>query len=215
MSTDKRKWVHPMRSNDFTPHHRPADRRRGRHNPDRGFGDFGRDFDFDFGLGPAGPGRPRGRRRGGRGGDVRAAALLILDEGPQHGYQLIQEIAERSAGAWTPSPGSIYPVLQQLEDEGLLTFERVDGRKTATLTPDGTAYVETNRAELGTPWTIAEGGQSGQRHEMHEFATSLKGFITAWKQVATAGTPEQREKATAVVEDARKAMYRILADDDA
>lgn len=202
-----------MRSTDVNTHHRPADRRRGRHNPDRGFGDLGRDF--DFGLGPAGPGRPRGRRRGGRGGDVRAAALLILDEGPQHGYQLIQEIAERSGGAWTPSPGSIYPVLQQLEDEGLLTFERVDGRKTATLTPEGATYVDTNRAELGTPWTAAQSVQGGQHHEMHEFATSLKGFITAWKQVATAGTPEQREKATAVVEDARKSMYRILADDDA
>ncbi|WP_456696514.1 PadR family transcriptional regulator [Aeromicrobium sp. P5_D10] len=157
-----------------------------------------------------GPGRPRGRRRGGRGGDVRAAALLILAEGPQHGYQLIQEIAERSEGAWTPSPGSIYPVLQQLEDEGLLTFERVDGRKTATLTDDGTSYVEEHREELGTPWTAAQGDP---RHDMHEFATSLKGFMNAWKQVAQAGTPEQREKATAVVEDARKAMYQILADD--
>lgn len=194
-----------MRSNDFSENRRPADRRRDRHYPNRGF-----DFDFGFGPGMGGPGRPRGRRRGGRGGDVRAAALLILAEGPQHGYQLIQEIAERSEGSWTPSPGSIYPVLQQLEDEGLLTFERVDGRKTATLTDEGTAYVEENREQFGTPWKVAEGDQ---HREMHEFATSLKGFINAWKQVAQAGTPAQREKATAVVEDARKAMYQILADD--
>lgn len=198
-----------MRSNDFSQTRRPADRRRGRHNPDRGFGgDFGRDFPFG---GPGfGPGRPRGRRRGGRGGDVRAAALLLLSEGPKHGYQLIQEIGEKSEGAWNPSPGSIYPVLQQLEDEGLLTFERVDGRKTATLTDEGTTYVEEHRDELGTPW---EAGQDDRTHEMHELATSLKSFITAWKQVAQAGTPEQRQKATAVVDDARKAMYHILADD--
>jgi DNA-binding PadR family transcriptional regulator len=205
------KEVFIMRSNDFSQTRRPADRRRGRHYPDRGFGG---DFARDLGLGPGfgGPGRTRGRRRGGRGGDVRAAALLLLAEGPKHGYQLIQEIGERSEGVWNPSPGSIYPVLQQLEDEGLLTFERVDGRKTATLTEDGTAYVEEHRDELGTPWEAAKGDPS---HEMHELATSLKGFLNAWKQVAQAGTPEQRERATAVVEDARKSMYRILADDDA
>ncbi|NRQ50016.1 PadR family transcriptional regulator [Aeromicrobium stalagmiti] len=196
-----------MRSNDFSDMRRPADRRRGRHNPDRGFGgDLGR----DLGFGGTGPGRPRGRRRGGRGGDVRAAALLLLAEEPQHGYQLIQEIGQRSQGAWSPSPGSIYPVLQQLEDEGLLTFERVDGRKTATLTDEGNAYVTEHRDELGTPWEAAQGDQ---RPEMHEFASNLKAFMNAWKQVAQAGTPEQRDKANAVVDDARRAMYQILADD--
>lgn len=205
-----------MQSNDFSQMRRPADRRRGGHGHERGFGgDFARDLGFGPGFGGpgfGGPGRPRGRRRGGRGGDVRAAALLLLADGPKHGYQLIQEIGEKSEGAWTPSPGSIYPVLQQLEDEGLLTFERVDGRKTATLTDEGTAYVDEHREQLGTPWQAPKGDRSD---EMHEFASSLKGFINAWKQVAQAGTPEQRTKATAVVEDARKAMYRILADDDA
>jgi DNA-binding PadR family transcriptional regulator len=204
-----------MRSNDFSATRRPADRRRGRQHSDRGFGnDFGAVFG---GATFGGPGRPRGRRRGGRGGDVRAAALLLLAEEPQHGYQLIQEIGHRSGGAWNPSPGSIYPVLQQLEDEGLLSFERIDGRKTATLTDEGVAYVEEHREELGTPWEAVHGDRS---QEMHEFASSLKGFMNAWKQVAQAGTPAQREKATIVVEDARKAMYLILAeaetpDDDA
>lgn len=198
---------HPMRNNNFSEQRRPADRRRGRNNPDR---DFGREFGFGPGFG-GGPGRPRGRRRGGRGGDVRAAALLLLDEQPKHGYQLIQEIGERSNGSWTPSPGSIYPVLQQLEDEGLLSFERVDGRKTATLTDEGTSYVEENRDQLGTPWEDTQGDPS---KEMRDFAHGLKGFINAWKQIAQAGTPEQRLKATLVVDDARKAMYRILADDE-
>jgi DNA-binding PadR family transcriptional regulator len=191
---------------EHSEHRNPADRRRGRNR------DFGGDFGFgrEFGPGFGGPGRPRGRRRGGRGGDVRAAALLLLDEQPKHGYQLIQEIGERSNGAWTPSPGSIYPVLQQLEDEGLLSFERVDGRKTATLTDEGTAYVEENRERLGTPW---EDAQSDPSQEMRDFALGLKGLINAWKQIAQAGTPEQRLKATLVMDDARKALYHILADD--
>lgn len=194
-----------MRNNSFSPEHRhPADRRRG-----RGHADFG--LGRELGPGFGGPGRPRGRRRGGRGGDVRAAALLLLSEQPQHGYQLIQEIGERSAGAWKPSPGSIYPVLQQLEDEGLISFERVDGRKTATLTDDGSAYVQDNRAQLGTPWETAAGDETD---EMRELAASLKGMIGAWKQVARAGSVGQREQATKVVDDARKALYRILADDE-
>jgi DNA-binding PadR family transcriptional regulator len=192
---------------EHSEHRNPADRRRGRNR------DFGGDFGFgrEFGPGFGGPGRPRGRRRGGRGGDVRAAALLLLDEQPKHGYQLIQEIGERSNGVWTPSPGSIYPVLQQLEDEGLLSFERVDGRKTATLTDEGKAYVEENREQLGTPWEDAQGAPN---QELREFGHGLKGFINAWKQVAQTGTPEQRQKAGLVVDDARKAMYRILADDE-
>ncbi|QGG40666.1 PadR family transcriptional regulator [Aeromicrobium yanjiei] len=197
---------HPMHSNEFQDMRRPADRRRGRHHQDHGLG-----ADLGFGPGFGGPGRPRGRRRGGRGGDVRAAALLLLAEEPKHGYQLIQEIGERSQGSWTPSPGSIYPVLQQLEDEGLLSFQRVDGRKTATLTEEGAAYVAEHREQLGTPW---EDQRGDQRREMHELSTSLRSFISAWKQVAQAGTPAQQEKATAVVEEARKAMYRILADDE-
>ena len=204
-----------MRSNDFSEQRRPADRRRGRHNPERDFGrEFGPGFGREFGFGPGfgGPGRPRGRRRGGRGGDVRAAALLLLSEQPQHGYQLIQEIGERSNGSWNPSPGSIYPVLQQLEDEGLITFERVEGRKTATLTDEGTAYVEENREQLGTPWEDTTSDHPWA--ERKELMLGFKGFVHAWKQVIEIGTPEQQKQATTVLEDARKAMYRILADDE-
>lgn len=200
-----------MRNFTDNPGRRPADRRRGRHHPDRG-------FDGDLGFGPGfagpgfgGPGRPRGRRRGGRGGDVRAAALLLLAEAPQHGYQLIQEIGERSEGAWNPSPGSIYPVLQQLEDEGLLTFERVDGRKTATLTEEGTTYVEDHRDQLGTPW---ESPGRPESNVAREAGQSLKGLVVAWRQVMQAGTAEQQAAASQVLDDARKAMYRILADDE-
>lgn len=198
---------YPMRSTDFSGHRRPADRRRSRHN-------FEHDLGRDFGSGPGfgGPGRPRGRRRGGRGGDVRAAALLLLAEQPQHGYQLIQEIGERSGGSWNPSPGSIYPVLQQLEDEGLIEFERVAGRKTATLTDDGRAYVDENRDQLGTPWE--DPARSGSGPIAREAGQSLKGMVIAWRQVMHTGTPEQQSAATAILDDSRKAMYRILAGDE-
>ena len=184
---------------------RPDDRRRGRR-------DDAREFGWDIGPGYGHPGRRRGRRRGGRGGDVRAAALLLLAEHPAHGYQLIQEIAERSDGAWTPSPGSIYPVLQQLEDEGLIEFERVNGRNTATLTDDGNAYVEEHRDELGTPWEDASRGTDGPIGR--EMGQTLKSFILAWRQVMHTGTPAQQAKANEAIDEARKAMYRILADDE-
>ena len=190
-----------MKINDLNQenHRYPGDRRRG-----------GRDLGPDFGLGGPG-GRQRGRRRGNKRGDVRAAALLLLSEQPMHGYQLIQEISERSNGIWTPSPGSIYPVLQQLEDEVLVSFDRVDGRKTATLTDEGTAYVEENRAELGTPWqAVAEHG--GAEHL--NLRMSLQGLVVAWKQIAKVGTTEQRKQATKVLEDASRSMYRILAGDE-
>jgi DNA-binding PadR family transcriptional regulator len=185
---------------------RPEDRLRGRRDELPYLG-------IDLGFGPGHPGRRRGRRRGGRGGDVRAAALLLLAEQPAHGYQLIQEIAERSDGGWTPSPGSIYPVLQQLEDEGLIEFERVDGRKTATLTDDGRAYVEQHLEELGTPWDDAT--RADERTVVREASESLKGFVMAWRQVMHSGTPAQQARATAVLDDARRSMYGILANDDA
>jgi len=194
-----------MRMND-NRRGRPEDRLRGRREEMPYLG-------LDLGFGPGHPARRRGRRRGGRGGDVRAAALLLLAEQPAHGYQLIQEIAERSDGGWTPSPGSIYPVLQQLEDEGLIEFERVDGRKTATLTDDGRAYVEERREELGTPWDDAT--RAGERTVVREASEALKGFVTAWRQVMHTGTPAQQARATAVLDDARRSMYGILANDDA
>ena len=186
---------------------RPDDPRRGRREEIPYLG-------IDLGFGPGGhPGRRRGRRRGGRGGDVRAAALLLLAEQPAHGYQLIQEIAERSDGAWTPSPGSIYPVLQQLEDEGRIEFDRLDGRKTATLTADGTTYVEEHREELGTPWEDAT--RADDRTVAREAGEALKGLVVAWRQVMHTGTPAQQTRASAVLDDARRSMYGILANDDA
>jgi len=203
---------------------RPGDPRRGafgpggrehvrRHPHDRGFGpDFGR-FGGDFGPG-AGRGFARGRGRGGRGrrGDVRAAILLLLQERPMHGYELIQQIRERSGDVWRPSPGSIYPALSQLEDEGLVIIEKVSGRKTAKLTESGVAYVEAQREELGDPWQEVRDGVGDQALDLRELVGQLMGAVA---QVARAGTAEQAAKAAEVLTEARRSLYRILADDDA
>src|SRR5215208_2384573 len=90
---------------------------------------------------------PKARR-----GDVRAAILAVLAEQPMNGYQIIQEIASRSGGAWKPSPGSIYPTLQQLEDEGLVTADAQTGRRTFTLTDEGRTYVAEHADEVTAPW---------------------------------------------------------------
>src|SRR4030088_3262130 len=108
------------------------------------FGDFG---------GPWGWGRgPRGRGRKARRGDIRTAALLLLAEEPRNGYQIMQEVEERSEGAWRPSPGSVYPALQQLEDEGLIRSEEIDGRKLFALTDDGRKLVEERGSDRPAPW---------------------------------------------------------------
>src|ERR687889_26340 len=105
---------------------------------------------------PFGPpwfgGGPRWRGSKARRGDVRSAILAVLAERPMNGYQIIQEIAERSGGAWKPSPGSIYPTLQQLEDEGLVTADAATGRRTFTLTDEGRAYVAEHADEVAAPW---------------------------------------------------------------
>ena len=115
-----------------------------------------------FGHGPGDWGGPRGgwgggRRRRMRRGDVRAAILVLLDEQPQSGYALMEEIERRSEGAWRPSPGSVYPTLKQLEDEELVRPETGEGRTPYMLTDAGVKYVEEHREALGEPWAKAEG----------------------------------------------------------
>ncbi|MGV8978533.1 MAG: PadR family transcriptional regulator [Cellulomonas sp.] len=174
-----------------------------------GFGPTG------FGPGAFGPGGPRRRgRRFGRGGrgDVRAAILLLLVEGPMHGYQLIQQITERSGGTWTPSPGSVYPALSQLEDEGLVHLERVEGRNTASLTEAGVTHVAEHKSDLGTPWEDASEAVSSEVRDLRDEVSAL---MTAAQQVSHVGTAAQVAEASRLLIQARKALYRILADDEA
>ena len=138
--------------------------------------------------------------------------LLLLADNPRHGYQLIQDIEERSSGTWTPSPGSVYPVLQQLEDEGLITLEPVEGRKTATLTADGQSYVHDHRDELDSSWK--EATTAGPETISRDMGQSIKGLMLAWRQVMQTGTPEQRVQANDLLDKTRKALYGILSSDD-
>ncbi|ROZ45825.1 PadR family transcriptional regulator [Rhodococcus sp. WS3] len=188
-----------------------------RHFPDgdRGRGHRRGRFGPDGGPGPGfGPGAHfgRGRGRGGRGrrGDVRAAVLLLIAEEPMHGYELIQQIVERSGGVWKPSPGSIYPALSQLEDEGLVIIDKVAGRKTAKLTEEGAAYVEQHRADLGAPWDEVRDSVGAPEQDLRELIGQLMG---AAGQVAAVGTPAQVKAAAGVLIEARRALYRVLADD--
>src|SRR6202044_4097031 len=112
---------------------------------------------------------PRAKR-----GDVRAAALALLAEGPMNGYQIIQEISERSGGVWRPSPGSVYPALQQLEDEGLIRAEAADGgRRAYHLTEEGRAYADSHADELRAPWDQVSGGGSNPGVEKRSLVGQL------------------------------------------
>ncbi|WP_217209649.1 PadR family transcriptional regulator [Streptomyces sp. AC550_RSS872] len=172
--------------------------------PGGGFGGPG------FGPGPWGPkggrGGPRGRARR---GDVRASILALLKDRPMHGYEMIQEIAERSGGAWKPSPGSVYPTLQLLEDEGLIVSESEGGKKLFSLTESGREAAE---AGPEAPWEEASRGVDWEA--LGEIRQAGFGLMEAFGQVWKTGSKEQREKALTVINDARKRLYLILADED-
>jgi DNA-binding PadR family transcriptional regulator len=171
---------------------------------------FGPGFGPPFGPGMRGFPGPRGRRgRRTARGDIRAAVLALVAEQPRHGYEIIQEIAERTGGAWRPSPGSVYPTLSQLEDEGLVRVEQADGRRIVHLTEDGTRYVEEHREELDAVWTSV--GEDAD-DEAVRLWTELAQLHAAAQQVMAAGTPEQITTVTSTLADARKSIYRLLAE---
>jgi DNA-binding PadR family transcriptional regulator len=151
-------------------------------------------------------GRGRGRHRV-RRGDVRSAILALLDDRPMHGYEMIQELEERTGGRWTPSAGSIYPTLQLLEDEGLVTPEEVDGRKVYSLTDAGKEAAP-ERTEGGRPWE--RGDEDSPR-----FAVRQELFRTmgAAKQVARGDDDAQMTKAAEILKDARRKLYGLLAEE--
>lgn len=153
-----------------------------------------------------GPGRRDGRRQR---GDVRAAVLVLLEEQPRNGYQLIQELSERSNEAWRPSPGSIYPVLQQLEDEGLVEVSTTGTGRTYVLSDAGRTLVHEQREQLGKPWQSADFGASGPAREL---MGNGRDVMLAARQVLVAGSSTQITKATALLAQTRRALYQLLAD---
>jgi DNA-binding PadR family transcriptional regulator len=176
---------------------------------ERGFGPGGPGFGFGVGGG-GGPHGRGGRGRRARRGDIRAAALLLLAEEPRNGYGLMQTLEERSGGVWRPSPGSVYPALAQLEDEGLIRSVEHDGRKSFELTDEGRAHVEEHRDRYGTPWeTVAEGAPS----ELQDLRRAGQALAVASMQVAQMGSQAQLAEAKRILEDARRGLYRLLAGD--
>jgi len=169
-------------------------------------------------FGPFGPPRPpmppgpwgfggRGRGRRGRG-DVRAAILALLAERPMHGYEMIQELEARTGGVWRPSPGSVYPTLQLLEDEGLIAGEEGEGRRRFTLTDAGRAEAE---RQGQTPWEQVTAGVAPAAWSLRD---AIGQIVQASWSVAQAGTEAQQAKALEILNDSRRRLYALLAEGD-
>jgi DNA-binding PadR family transcriptional regulator len=156
--------------------------------------------------------QPRGPRA--RRGDVRAAILDVLRHEPMNGYQIIGQIGERSQGAWKPSPGSVYPTLQQLEDEGLVEADEERGRRTFRLTAEGTTYVDDNAGELDAVWSPFESSREEQRSEFATLKPEIGQVMGAVWQIISTGTEAQRREAIGVLVDTRRRLYGILAEGD-
>jgi len=180
-----------------------------------GFGGFG-------GAGGAGGGSPPFppfagfpwnffRRARAKRGDVRAAILSLLAEKPLNGYQIMQELEQRSRGSWRPSPGAVYPALQQLEDEALVRAESLSGGRVYTLTEQGRAYVKEHPDEFAAPWEAAN--QSADDEPVLALFGELKHIAAASIQVVHTGSSGQIREAHKVLNQARRAIYRLLADD--
>ncbi|HSV39656.1 MAG TPA: PadR family transcriptional regulator [Nocardioidaceae bacterium] len=146
-----------------------------------------------------------------RRGDVRTAILDVLAVEPMNGYQIIQQIAERSGGAWKPSPGSVYPTVQQLEDEGLVegTTEG-GGRRLLQLTEAGRRYVEDHPEELAETWRPFEEGEA--QEETHDLKPVIGQVMGAVWQVVVSGTRQQQAEAAEILADTRRRLYGLLAD---
>lgn len=149
------------------------------------------------------PGRGRMRR-----GDVRPALLIALLEGPGHGYEIIQALERKTDGRWRPSPGSVYPSLQMLADEGLVTSADQDGKRVFVLTDVGRAKAEERIATDGLPWETMDGG----RVDQGGLRAAMRDLHLAAKQVGVTGSPETVERATEIVTQARKELYRLLSE---
>jgi len=183
-----------------------SDHQRGPHRAHERHGGFG---GGGWGGPPFGGGMRRGRKA--RRGDVRAAVLLLLAEEPRNGYQIMQELEERSGGAWRPSAGSIYPALQLLEDEGLIRSEEVDGRKLLHLTDAGRRALEQRPKDQPAPWDELAGDVGDDARAIMKVAREV---MVAAAQIIQSGSESQRAQARQLLANLRRDLYRILADGD-
>jgi DNA-binding PadR family transcriptional regulator len=164
--------------------------------------------------GPDLGGAPRGPKV--RRGDVRSAILDVLSREPMNGYQVIQQISERSGGAWKPSPGSVYPTIQQLEDEGLVEGREVEGRRELHLTDAGRTYVEENADLMAATWRPFEDPEParGPAGGISNLKPVISQTMSALWQVMTQGTDQQRAEAVEILNETRRRLYGLLAEGD-
>ncbi len=155
-----------------------------------------------FGFGDSGP-----RRRGGRRANVRAAILALLNERPMHGYEMIQELDQRTGGGWRPSPGSIYPTLQLLGDEGLIASQESEGRKAYSLTNAGREQAA-NAAE-NAPWMEFSEENVSSGHSTRE---AVAGVLGALRQIRSGRDRKQWKRAVEVLNETKRKLYAILAE---
>ncbi|MEE2052319.1 PadR family transcriptional regulator [Nocardiopsis tropica] len=168
-----------------------------------------------FGHGPGGHRGGRGDGRRARRGDVRTGILLLIAEEPRSGYEIIREGRDRSGGMWRPSPGSVYPMLQQLEDEGLVAQEEGEGRRRPyRLTEEGIAYLDENGAGLTPPWEAGADARADSRSRYEEIGGLAYQLAAAAAQVAQAGTDDQLDRAKRLLAETRRNLYLILAEED-
>ena len=157
--------------------------------------------------GPPGFG-PRGRRA--RRGAVKAAVLVLLDEEPRNGYALIQEIEARSEGAWRPSPGSIYPALAMMEDEGLIKSVESGDQRAYELTDAGRETLAKRGEDAPAPW---EPAQSDVADDTVELFKTMRQVCMASRQITEAGSTEQIKQAEQALAETRRTLYGLLAED--
>jgi DNA-binding PadR family transcriptional regulator len=150
---------------------------------------------------------PRARR-----GDVRAAILDVLQAEPLNGYQVISAISERTGGAWKPSPGSVYPTISQLEDEGLVEADDERGRRTLRLTDAGREYVGANAEELAGVWEPFAEPERAEGSDFSALKPEIGQVMNAVWQIITTGTEQQRRDAIAVLVETRRKLYGLLAE---
>jgi DNA-binding PadR family transcriptional regulator len=155
----------------------------------------------------------RGRGPKVRRGDVRAAILDVLAVEPMNGYQIIQQIAERSGGAWKPSPGSVYPTVQQLEDEGLVAGRETEGRRLLELTEEGRQYVAEHPDELAATWRPFD--QPEEDEGPGDLKPVIGQVMAAVWQVVVSGTKQQQAEAAEILAETRRKLYGLLAEGDA
>lgn len=159
--------------------------------------------------GPESGGRPQRARRG----DVRTAVLDVLATEPMNGYQVISRIAERTEGAWRPSPGSVYPTIQQLEDDGLVVGREVDGRRLLDLTAGGRRWLDEHPDQVARTWAAFAEAQdedevsAPDRGDLGPAVAQLLGSVA---QLTFSGTRQQQAEAAEILREARVRLQEIV-----